>query len=240
MSQTAVAPVQVIRHVCFEGVGTIGGELARLGLAFDYLSPSEQPLTNAFDARLLVVMGGPISANDVDRFPFLNDEIDLIRYRIENRLPTLGICLGAQLIAKAMGATVAPMVDAEIGWESLDLTGAGQTSPLKHLASPVLHWHGETFDLPAGFLSLAATQKCRHQAFAVEHHTLALQFHIEVTGTQLEHWLVGHVHELDRNGISVPKLREDARRFAESATVEGSRLLRGWLAACQVDLPEVR
>ena len=225
------APVQVIRHVSFEGIGTIADELAGRGLAFGYLDPPRQQVLGAADAQLLIVMGGPISVNDVDRFPYLADEIELIRYRIDNSLPTLGICLGAQLIARALGAAVAPMPGPEIGWKPLALSDAGGSSPLRHLASPVLHWHGEMFELPPGCPSLASTPGCANQAFAVDHHALALQFHIEVGSQDLEHWLVGHVHELDHHGISVSKLREDTRRYCTTAVAEGRQLLAAWLSA---------
>ena len=234
------APVQVVRHVAFEDLGTIGGELDRLGLAFDDRQLPCHQLANVRSADLLIVMGGPISVNDTDRFPFLREEIELIRYRIDNRLPTLGICLGAQLIARAMGAAVVPMAEPEIGWGKLALTDAGKAGPLRHLASPVLHWHGETFDLPPGCQSLAATPRCANQAFAIEHHTLALQFHIEVTANALEHWLVGHVHELDHNGISVPKLRNETLGLADRATAQGRKVFREWFSACRTEPPNSR
>lgn len=225
------ATVQVIRHVGFEGIGTIGDELAGRGLAFEYLDPPRRPVDSARDAGLVIVMGGPISVNDMDRFPYLADEVELIRYRMAKGLPTLGICLGAQLIARGLGAAVVPMPSPEIGWASLALSDVGTTSPLRHLASPVLHWHGEMFELPPGCPSLASTPSCVNQAFAVENHTLALQFHIEVGVLDLEFWLVGHSHELDHNGISVAKLRDDTRRYARTAAAEGRELLSTWLSA---------
>lgn len=221
--------MQVIRHLCFEGLGTLAHELDRLGHAFDYLDAPSDALAGASDAEVLIVMGGPISVNDGDRFPFLADVIEAIRHRIDTRLPTLGICLGAQLIARAMGARVVPMAAPEIGWQALDLTTRAQSSPLRHLTTPVLHWHGEAFDLPPSAEALASTPACPNQAFAVGDHTLALQFHIEVSAAHLEHWLVGHIHELDHCGIDVEELREDARRFAMDGTVRGRRLLAQWL-----------
>ena len=220
------APVQVIRHLCFEGLGTLADELHRLGLAFDYLEAPTDALAAARDAEVLIVMGGPISVNDGDRFPFLRDAIDAIRHRIDSRLPTLGICLGAQLIARAMGAAVVPMAAPEIGWQS----PRGQAGPLQHLATPVLHWHGETFEVPAGGQALASTPACPNQAFAVGDHTLALQFHIEVSAAHLEHWLVGHIHELDHCRIDVQRVRDDARLYAADSTARGARLLGEWLA----------
>lgn len=223
--------MQVIRHLCFEGLGTLAHELDLLGLAFDYLDPPSDALASAPGAEVLVVMGGPISVNDIDRFPFLADVIEAIRHRIGSRLPTLGICLGAQLIARAMGARVVPLATPEIGWQPLTLTAGAQSSPLRHLTSPVLHWHGETFDLPPGVEAMASTAACPNQAFAVGEHTLALQFHIEVSAAHLEHWLVGHIHELDHSGIDVEDLRADARRFAAESTACGRRLVREWLRA---------
>ena len=222
--------MQVIRHLCFEGLGTLADELVRLGLAFDYLEAPTDGVGLAREAEVLIVMGGPISVNDGDRFPFLVGVIDAIRHRIANRQPTLGICLGAQLIARAMGAGVAPMAGPEIGWQALTLTRRAQSTPLRHLASPVLHWHGETFDAPQGGEPLASTPACANQAFAVGDHTLALQFHIEVSAAHLEHWLVGHIHELNHCGIDVERLRDDARRHAADSTARGGRLLAEWLA----------
>lgn len=221
--------MQVIRHLCFEGLGTLAHELDRLGLAFDYLDPPNDALRNASDAKVLIVMGGPISVNDDVRFPFLEDVVDTIRHRIDSRLPTLGICLGAQLIARAMGANVRPMAAPEIGWQALTLPSRAGSSPLRHLATPVLHWHGEAFDLPRGAQALASTAACPNQAFAVGDHTLALQFHVEVSAAQLEHWLVGHIHELDHCGVGVETLRDDARRFAGGCTTRGGHLLSEWL-----------
>ena len=227
--------MQVIRHLCFEGLGTLVHELDRLGLRFDYLDPPSDNLAGARDAEILIVMGGPISVNDGDRFPFLGDEIKAIRHRIDNRLPTLGICLGAQLVARAMGASVVPMAAPEIGWRALTLTAGAQSSPLQHLTAPVLHWHGETFDLPPGTEALASTAACPNQAFAVGDHTLALQFHIEVSASHLEHWLVGHIHELDHCGTDVEELRERAGRFASESTARGGQVLMAWLAGNGLD-----
>jgi len=222
------APIQVVRHVSFEDLGTMERLFESWALSFAYLDPPSDELARATDAKLLVVMGGPISVNDVHRFHYLGDEVRLIRRRIERSLPTLGICLGAQLIARALDATVAPMPAPEIGWAPLKLTDAGIASPLRHLTSPVLHWHGEAFELPNGCESLASTAKCPNQAFAVGSHTLALQFHIEVAEEHLERWLVGHIHELDHVGIPVAVLRDDARKYARKATAEGAELLTNW------------
>lgn len=228
---TDPAPAAVIRHVAFEGFGTLAGEVERRGLAWRYLDPPADALAAARDAPLAAVMGGPIGVGDVDRFAWLDDELALIRHRLSRRLPTLGICLGAQLMARAMGASVAPMPAPEIGWSPLALTAAGRQSVLRHLGGPVLHWHGEMFELPPGCRPLASTPACANQAFAAGDHALALQFHIEVDAAELEHWLVGHIHELDHRGVAVEELRRDAARFAGAAVTEGRALFAEWLTA---------
>lgn len=182
--------------------------MERLKLDVNYLVPAKHTVVDAWGAEVVIILGGPISANDVNRFPYLEGELEMIRYRLKNKLPTLGICLGAQLIVKAMGAKVYSMTKPEIGWAPLKLTDAGRRGPLKNLESPVLHWHGETFELPDGCETLASTPHCKNQAFAVGDHTLGLQFHIEVHNGHLENWLLGHIHGLDHNGIDVPSLRE--------------------------------
>src|SRR6185436_5058732 len=129
--------------------------------------------------------------------------------RLSRRRPTLGICLGAQLIARVLGARVYPARAKEIGWHPLQLTSAGEASPLSHLratSGQVLHWHGDTFDLPAGAAHLASTEVCPHQAFSID-AALALQFHLEVDVHRIERWLIGHVCELGVNGVDVAQLR---------------------------------
>lgn len=139
------------------------------------------PSLDTFDG--LIVMGGPMGVGDTDVYPWLADEIAFVRSAIEAGQPTLGICLGAQIIAAALGARVCRNDEKEIGFFQVTVTDAGRSSPwLAGLDSfPAFHWHGETFDLPANAMHLASTPACVNQAFSVGEHVLALQFHVEST-----------------------------------------------------------
>jgi len=184
--------------------------------------------------ELLVVLGGPIGAYDETDYPFLNDELAAIARRLQTGRPTLGICLGAQLMARALGAKVYPGGTKEIGWSPVVLTPDGQRSPLQHLdaETPVLHWHGDTFDLPDGAVRLAGNDVYSNQAFAWGDCGLALQFHPEVTAAGLEHWFVGHACEISGTpGLEVAQLRADTERYAAHLEQRARRIWTEWLAA---------
>ena len=118
-------------------------------------------------------------------------------------------------------------------WSPLQLTAEGRTSclaPLGESDTPVLHWHGDTFDLPAGAVHLAATDVCTHQAFRVGYHALALQFHLEATAIGLESWYVGHTGEIAATaGVSVGELRAGTRRWAGALAPRANAVFNGWL-----------
>ena len=178
---------------------------------------------------MLVLLGGPVGAYDDDNYPFLEVEKALVRARVAKQRPLLGICLGAQVIAAALGAHVYPARTKEIGWSRVQLTPAGADSPLQALTEPVLHWHGDTFDLPDGAVHLASTPDCPNQAFALGSHTLGLQFHAEVSGDAQAAWLVGHAHEIAHTpGVTAAGLREAGRR-QNGATRQGRELFARWL-----------
>lgn len=225
--------VIAIRHIHFEDLGTLEPLLRERGCDIRYVDATVEDLA-ALDARapeLLVLLGGPIGAFDDDTYPFLVDELDLVRRRLESRKPILGICLGAQLIARALGARVYSMGVKEIGFAALELTLEGWQSPLAALAGiPVLHWHGDQFDIPDGAVRLAGTAVGANQAFAAGRHVLGLQFHLEADTRQLERWLVGHASELAQAGIDPRTLRAQALEARTSALAEAARAAVGaWL-----------
>ena len=179
---------------------------------------------------LVIVLGGPIGVYETDAYPFITDEIAAVAARLEANKPTLGICLGAQLMAAALGARVAPGPVKEIGWAPVTLSQAGQNSVLAPLGtSPVLHWHGDNCELPAGCRCLAATAHCPVQAFERMPSQLALQFHLETEPARFEAWLVGHTVELAKAGLDPRDLRQQARTIGPSVRELGRSVLAAWL-----------
>ena len=220
-----------IRHVHFEDLGLFSAPIEEAGYAIRYLDAGRDDL-GSFDPPgedILILLGGPISAYDEARYPFITDEIALLRRRLDRDQPTLGICLGAQLIARALGAEVRPMGHKEIGWAPLALSAAGKAGPLRHLDGlSVLHWHGDTFSLPAGCDLLGSTEACAHQGFARGDTILALQFHAEVDA--IEPWLIGHACELGMAAVDPATLRADALAFRPALEQAAQATMREWLA----------
>lgn len=233
-----------IRHVHFEDLGSFEQVLTERGINVTYVDAGQGPggllerververaeRAERRSPQLLIILGGPIGAYETAAYPFLEEEMALIRARLSREQPILGICLGAQLIAAALGAKVYPAGMKEIGWGPVELSEAGADSPLAELTTPVLHWHGDTFDLPAGAVRLASTPACSNQAFAVGRHVLGLQFHAEVRRTAIESWLIGHAHELSQApGVSVNEIRADTQQHAGLLETRGRRFFARWL-----------
>ncbi|HUZ72885.1 MAG TPA: glutamine amidotransferase [Stellaceae bacterium] len=223
-----------LRHVAFEDLDAFAGVLARCGydIAYGEAPTDDLAAPSLLAADLLVVLGGPIGVYETGDYPFLVDEIALIERRLARGRPVLGLCLGAQLMARALGARVYPAGFKELGWAPIDLSAAGRRSPLAPFGAgaAVLHWHGDTFDLPAGAVHLAATARTPNQAFAWERHGLALQFHVETTARGLERWYVGHALEIATTpAVSVAALRADASRHEAVLAAAGAAMLAAWL-----------
>jgi len=183
--------VLAFRHVPFEHLGRIEPELVRRGIGIDYADLYQPGAAEPDPARYdgLIFMGGAMSVND--GLPHLEREARWIAQAVEAGRPVLGVCLGAQLIAKALGASVYRNPVKEIGWFEIELTGEGAADPLFAGVGPretVFQWHGETFDLPPGARWLASSTACRHQAFRIGSSAYALQFHLEVTPEMIADW----------------------------------------------------
>jgi GMP synthase (glutamine-hydrolysing) len=228
MTKTCLA----VRHVAFEDLGLLGPLVSARGYQIHYHDAG----IDAFCADtlvapdLVVVLGGPIGVYETNAYPFIGAEIAAVAARLHAGKPTLGICLGAQMMAAALGARVAPGPAKEIGWAPLTLSEAGQKSVLAPLgASPVLHWHGDNCELPTASQSLASTAHCPVQAFTRSPAQLALQFHLETEPARFETWLVGHTVELNKAGLDPRDLREQARTVGPAVREIGRSVLAAWL-----------
>ena len=173
----------ILQNVAWEGPGLIASEAKARGLRTEIRRldlGAGMPPPGEVDG--LVVMGGPMGVYETGKYGFLESECKLIRELVARGRPVLGVCLGAQLLASALGARVFPGHKPEIGFGSVQLTGAGNDDPLMGPAGPIVpvfHWHGDTFDLPQGATLLASSEDYPHQAFRFGKCAYGLQFHLE-------------------------------------------------------------
>lgn len=189
--------VHYFQHVAFEGLGSIADWLTARGVEikgtrFD----GAMDLPDLADVDWLIVLGGPMSANDEHRYTWLADEKAFIGEAVRADKRVLGICLGAQLIASALGAKVYPNAAKEIGWFPISHVAGAQGHPAFHFPREALafHWHGETFDRPVGSIHLACSVACENQAFQLGARVIGLQFHLETT-PESARALVAHCRE---------------------------------------------
>lgn len=223
----------IIQHVGFEDLGSWEPVLRERGFTVRRYQAGVADLTDPAlrEADLLIVLGGPISVND-SVFDFLAAERAVLAGRLAADRPTIGVCLGAQMMAVALGCHVRAMPEKEIEFAPLQLTDQGREGELAELNGlHVLHWHGEQAGLPAAATLLASTANCRNQAFAVGRNGLALQFHLELEPAEFERWLIGHCVELDLAGVGIVELRAQAAAHGPALRSAGQRFLRRWLTA---------
>lgn len=224
----------IVRHIAHEELAGFRAPVESAGYAVDYLDPG----TTAFAAAdfvapdLLILMGGPMGVYETDAHPWLADELGRLAARIAAGRPTLGVCLGSQMIAAAMGARVYAGPVKEVGFAPVALSEAGAASPLRHLEQvPMLHWHGDTFDLPEGAELLAATRAYPHQAFRRGGWLLALQFHPEMGAAgDFAGWLDGSDAYLAEAGTNAGAVRRDYDTLGSRAVAAGQAMLAEWLA----------
>lgn len=230
----------ILKHVPFEGPGRIAPLLVARGYALELreLHQGAEVPRALEPGELLVVMGGPMGVADVGRpeYPFLRDELALLERCVAEDAPVLGVCLGAQLLAAAAGANVAPMRDAhgerryEIGWGEVEWLHAGAPSQLFDglpARTPVLHWHGDRFELPSAARRLASSAACDNQAFLLGSRQVGLQFHCEVGEREVEHFLEADADFVRRvlGDGAAERIRDDTRRVLPDALRLGDRLL---------------
>ena len=222
--------IYAIQHLAFEDLGAFEDVFYQLGFRVRYFEAGVDDLTKALQHKgLTIILGGPIGVYETDDYPFLQQEIDLLKVRLKENLPTLGICLGAQLIAHALGAKVYAGHQKEIGWSQLSITDTANNLLEPLTGTAVLHWHGDTFDLPEQATLLASSEIYPHQAFSVGKNILALQFHLEVAPESLEKWLIGHTCELRKAKVNIPALRADNQHYANALTLQAQAVLQAYL-----------
>jgi GMP synthase (glutamine-hydrolysing) len=188
-----------------EAAGTLENALTRAGLKFRYINlfletPKHLPLDQAAG---LIVLGGPMNVDEVDKYPFLRLDVQWIEQSLECRLPLLGVCLGSQLLAKTLGAKVRANGVKEIGWYPIEWLPAAADDPLfrRDGRTTVFQWHGDTFDWPADAVPLARGELCEHQAFRYGATAYGLQFHIEMTAEMVENWLNDGLNREEMAGL---------------------------------------
>ncbi len=184
----------VFQHVAHEILGTLNPLFKSAGFRIRYVNfgrhPDAQPSLNGYQG--LVVLGGPMSVDQTEEYPYLLTEVRLIQQAIDHQIPILGICLGAQLIAKALGANVKRNGEKEIGWYPVFLTEEGRHDPvLRHFEDKehIFQWHDDTFEIPANAVRIVCSPLCENQAYRYGENVYAFQFHLEVDEPMIERWL---------------------------------------------------
>ena len=223
----------IIRHTPYEGIAGFREPIEAAGYVLDRVDVTDPGFSSLdFDAPdLLLMMGGPMGVYEREAHPWIAHELERLAERIARGLPTLGVCLGSQMIAAAMGAEVRPGPVKEIGFAPVTLNGAGAESPLRHVAGvPMLHWHGDTFDLPDDVELLASTPSYAHQAFRRGPELLALQFHAEMgEDPRFEAWIENGPAFIAEAGTSPERLRGEHNGHGSAAVAAGKAMITEWL-----------
>lgn len=224
----------IVRHVPREGAAGYLQPIEAAGFTIERIDVASPDFVDAdlCTPDLLIMMGGPMGVYEQDIHPWIPHQIEKLAARLEQDLPTLGVCLGSQMIAAALGARVYPGGRMELGFAPVMLNGAGGDSPLRHLDGvPVLHWHSDTFELPAGVDLLASTEAYAHQAFKRGRNLLALQFHAEMgEDPRFEEWLTHFWADLDIAKQCGIALRQDHADHGPGAVAAGRAMIAEWLA----------
>jgi GMP synthase (glutamine-hydrolysing) len=227
--------VLIFQHDPLEGPGVFAEILDKQKTKFRIvrLFQGEMPNDDWERISALLILGGAMKTGDEERYPFLRWEKTIIRAAIQDEIPILGICLGAQLIAAARGSNVYSGPVKEFGWHPVSITAHGQLdSLLGYLPERpiVFHWRAEGFDLPAGALRLASTFYYKNQAFRIGKTVYGLQFHLEVTPQMIARWIEERSNELAEVPYTFPdKLVADTQTYFPALKYYAERVLAEFL-----------
>jgi len=224
----------ILQHVPHEGPEMIANWLRGNEQEFEIQELWHEQLRLVKDYKGLIVMGGPMSANDEHKYDFITPELKAIDSFVQQQKPILGICLGAQLLAKALGAKVFRGPQKEIGWYPVHLAAYGQNDPVltdQEHEKWVFHWHGETFDLPEGAKLLASSELYQNQAFVFNNRAYGLQFHVEMTEQLIGEWLRINKDEVNALGATkAEEIKKDTLKYLSSMQEYGKNILRKFIA----------
>jgi len=228
VTRTAV----ILQHDPSIHLGNIGPVLTEHGYDLRIVDVTTEDVSaiDPAEADLVVVLGGEMGAYQTDEFPFLEQEKQLLRERIAAKRPVLGVCLGAQLMAGALGERVYKGETTQIGYRRVEPTTAGADSPIRHFDGvPVVEWHGDTFELPEQATLLASSNDYSNEAFAIGGFALAVQFHPEVTDEMHEAWVADGYNELDELAIDPDALRRDREVYSARMQEASRAAFSEWL-----------
>ena len=237
MNDQNVKGALVLTHLSQEGSCSLGRILIERGFRVKTINVPQRGVDDIDPLKpdLLVVMGGPVGVYQADDYPFIGQEIEILKARLAADKPTIGICLGSQMMAKALGSEVYPgAAGKELGWYPLQVSAAGQNSFARHLdgsSANMFHWHGDTFDLPEGAELLASSAQYANQIYTHGENALGLQCHPEVMAQSLQEWFVMFTRQITGPDalVSIDRLRAETAEHIEGLNKQASLFFNEWL-----------
>jgi GMP synthase (glutamine-hydrolysing) len=236
-----MSSIVVVQHVLAEGIGRIEPLLRDCGIDIDIVRPdAELDPTAVHKTSGVIILGGPMSVYDADRYPRLRVEMQLIENALKSQIPILGLCLGSQLLAAALGSQVRPGPSKELGWYEVtpedrakgDLLFKGMPARFK-----ALHWHGDIFDLPSGALHLARSAMTKCQAFSYGTSAWGLLFHLEAGIPEVQAMTAAFPDEIRASGTNPEDLMADTVREEPETARLASTLFGEWVQLVKVRDP---